>query len=46
MRDEKNLTVTIDGTPCSAEKGEYILDIAERNGIFIPHLCHHPALPG
>ena len=46
MSNENTVTVTIDGTVCTAEKGEHILDIAQRNGIFIPHLCHHPALPG
>jgi NADH dehydrogenase/NADH:ubiquinone oxidoreductase subunit G len=46
MNTQNTITVTIDVTVCTAEKGEYILDIAERTGIFIPHLCHHPALPG
>lgn len=39
------LTITIDGQPCAAEKGEFILNIARRNGIFIPTLCHSSALP-
>lgn len=40
------MIITIDGLKCEAEKGEYILDIAKRNNIFIPTLCHSPALPG
>jgi NADH dehydrogenase/NADH:ubiquinone oxidoreductase subunit G len=38
--------VIIDGKECSAEKGEFLMDIAERNGILIPHLCHHESLRG
>jgi bidirectional [NiFe] hydrogenase diaphorase subunit len=37
-------TVTIDGTPFSAAVGETILEVAGRHGIWIPTLCHHPAL--
>lgn len=33
------LTITIDGKKCECESGEYICDIAARNGIFIPTLC-------
>jgi len=40
------MTVTIDGKPCAFELGEYLLDIASRNGITIPALCHHGGLPG
>ena len=37
------ITVTIDGIECTCEKGEYIYDVAKRNGIFIPTLCRHDA---
>jgi len=40
------MTITIDGKPCVCEEGEYILDIAKRNGVAIPTLCHHDGLPG
>lgn len=40
------MLITIDGKPCACEKGEYILAVARRNGIEIPTLCHHPAIPG
>lgn len=40
------MTITIDGKSCECERGEYLLDIAGRNGIVIPSLCHHGGLPG
>jgi len=40
------MTITIDGTACSCEPGEFLLEIAGRNGIKIPILCHHEGLPG
>lgn len=42
----ENVKVIINGKECPAEKGEFLLDIAERNGIVIPHLCHHESLRG
>jgi len=36
--------ITIDGKIIEAEKGETILKAAERNGIYIPRFCYHPAL--
>lgn len=39
------ITVTIDGVECTCEKGEYIYDVAKRNGIRIPVLCRHDAFP-
>jgi len=40
------LIITINGRQCEAEHGEFILDVALRNGIQIPTLCHSEALPG
>ena len=40
------MNITIDGKSCQCEKGEYILQIARRNGIIIPTLCHHDGFPG
>ena len=40
------MTVTINGTPCQCEKGEFLLQVARRNGIEIPTLCHHDAIAG
>ncbi|WP_037372227.1 2Fe-2S iron-sulfur cluster-binding protein [Anaerovorax odorimutans] len=41
-----NVKVIINGKECIAEKGELLMDIASRNGIYIPHLCHHESLRG
>jgi NADH dehydrogenase/NADH:ubiquinone oxidoreductase subunit G len=40
------VTVSINGKPCLAEKGEYLLDIAARAGVTIPCLCRHESLSG
>ena len=37
------LTITIDGRECTCEKGEYLYDVAKRNGIWIPVLCRSDA---
>ena len=34
------ITVTIDGVECKAKEGEYILNIARANDIFIPAICY------
>lgn len=39
----ETLTITIDGKECTCEKGEYLYDVATRNGIFIPKLCRSDA---
>lgn len=36
---------TIDGLELVSEEGKTILQVAEENDIYIPHLCHHPDLP-
>ncbi len=36
--------ITIDGKKLSFNEGETILQVAERNGIYIPRYCYHPAL--
>jgi bidirectional [NiFe] hydrogenase diaphorase subunit len=38
------ITLTIDGSPVTAKKGETVLDAARRIGIEIPTLCHHKDL--
>lgn len=40
------MIITIDGVACECEKGEFLLQVARRNGIVIPSLCHHDSLPG
>lgn len=39
MSANEKLTVTIDGRACTCERGEFLYDVAKRNGIFIPALC-------
>ncbi len=34
------ITIKIDGQECRAKEGEYILNIARANGIFIPAICY------
>ena len=40
-----NVTITIDGKTLQVEQGANLLEAALQNGIYIPHLCHHPDLP-
>lgn len=36
--------VTIDGKECMAEKGQYLVDVARENKIYIPTLCNYPGV--
>jgi bidirectional [NiFe] hydrogenase diaphorase subunit len=38
------MEIRIDGKACACEKGEFLLKVAQRNGIEIPTLCHHEGL--
>ena len=38
------VTLKIDGVEVKAERNETILEVAERNGIYIPTFCHHKML--
>ena len=38
------VTFKLNGKTVQGEEGEYILQVAERNGVEIPTLCHHKAL--
>lgn len=40
------MKITINGIQCEAESGEYLINVAKRNNINIPTLCHSDALPG
>jgi len=35
-----DILITIDGKQCVAKEGEFVLNVARRNGIFIPALCY------
>jgi len=39
------MKILINGKECTCEKGEYLLQVARRNGFEIPTLCHHAAIP-
>jgi len=41
---ERTITVTLDGKELTAEKGELIIDAAERAGVYIPRFCYHPRM--
>ena len=43
-REERMLTVTIDGRAAKAREGAYVLEAARAAGVEIPTLCHHEAL--
>ncbi len=36
--------VTIDGKECMAQKGQYLVDVARENNIYIPTLCNVPGV--
>ena len=40
------MNIIIDGKNCECERGEFLRDVAFRNDIFIPGLCHHDGLAG
>ncbi len=39
------VTLKIDGRSVTVPEGTSVLEAALQNGIYIPHLCHHPDLP-
>ena len=40
----KKIKFILNGKECVAEEGEYLLSAAQKNGIEIPNLCHHPSV--
>ncbi len=38
------IKLEIDGKPCSAEAGEMLIQVADREGIYIPRFCYHKKL--
>ena len=41
---ETGVTVNLNGTEITANKGEMLIDAAERNGVYIPRFCYHPRM--
>lgn len=44
-RGKENAFITIDGKQLEVPMDQCVLESALANGIYIPHLCHHPDLP-
>jgi formate dehydrogenase alpha subunit len=40
----ESIALTINGKKVACRMGDTLLSVAEKNGIFIPTLCHHPDL--
>jgi NADH-quinone oxidoreductase subunit G len=40
----ETVSITVDGTPIEARKGELVIAAAERNGVYIPRFCYHPRM--
>ncbi|MBN2613040.1 MAG: (2Fe-2S)-binding protein [Bacteroidales bacterium] len=38
------IRITIDGIECMASRGQYIVEAAKENGIYIPTLCNYPGV--
>ena len=41
---KKTRVIHLDGKPVAFEPGETVLEVAQREGIYIPTLCHDPRL--
>src|SRR4051812_32644571 len=40
----ETVTITVDGRPIEARKGELVIAAAERTGTYIPRFCYHPRM--
>jgi NADH-quinone oxidoreductase subunit G len=38
------VSITVDGQPVAAQKGELVIAAAERSGVYIPRFCYHPRM--
>ena len=38
------MTAIVDGKPQAIEPGERLIDLINRSGIAVPHVCYHPQL--
>ncbi len=41
---ETGVTINVDGVDVIANKGELLIDAAERHGVYIPRFCYHPRM--
>lgn len=44
IQDPNAVTITLDGVPTKAIKGEMLIQTAERAGNYIPRFCYHPRM--
>ncbi|MCU1450845.1 MAG: NADH-quinone oxidoreductase, chain [Acidimicrobiales bacterium] len=44
QQQSETVTVTVDGRPIEARKGEVVIAAAERSGVYIPRFCWHPRM--
>ncbi|MFT7474436.1 MAG: NADH-quinone oxidoreductase subunit G, partial [Verrucomicrobiales bacterium] len=42
--DEVTVAVTVNGIEIAANKGELLIEAAERHGVYIPRFCYHPRM--
>ncbi|MHB1536817.1 MAG: NADH-quinone oxidoreductase subunit G, partial [Acidimicrobiales bacterium] len=41
---DETVTITIDGRQVTVGKGQWIIDAADRAGVYIPRFCYHPRM--
>ena len=41
---ETGVEITVNGNAVIAQKGEMLIDAAERHGVYIPRFCYHPRM--
>ncbi len=41
---ETGVAINVDGVDITANKGELLIDAAERHGVYIPRFCYHPRM--
>ena len=41
---DQPVTITVNGTAITAQKGEMLIDACERAGTYIPRFCYHPRM--
>jgi NADH-quinone oxidoreductase subunit G len=42
---DNTVTITVDGVPMKARKGEMIIRVTDANDVYIPRFCYHEKLP-
>ena len=42
--DDKKINITVDGREISADKGQMLIEVTDKNDIYIPRFCYHKKL--